>query len=171
VENIGAICEWDLELPGIAPFAGRSVTLPEGAVASVTYGGHTYALLEEGLGWDAAEESCESFGGHLATITSREEQEAVNGLLDYGTRNSYWIGGEREPSGNWSWVTGEDFSYSNWCDPVAVESSIVVYREDDALKKGYGKGVWNDLDRGGILPGEKFFGVENIGAICEWDTI
>lgn len=61
---------------------------------------------------------------HLATITSQEEQDFVAGLLDAnGQGGQFWIGGVQDPittpgaADNWSWVTGEAWSYTNW-DPT-----------------------------------------------------
>ena len=33
-----------------------------------------YELVHEGMTWQEAEDYCESFGGHLAVITSQREQ-------------------------------------------------------------------------------------------------
>ncbi len=57
--------------------------------------------------------------GHLATITSPEEQVFLQNRLVLFPGNNVWIGGFQpagspEPAGNWQWVTGEPFSYANW---------------------------------------------------------
>ena len=83
------------------------------ASASVEYEGHTYQIFESGLEWADAQAYCKNLGGHLAVITSAEEQAAIEALLSDGTKNSYWIGAEYV-NGNWVWVTYEKFDYSNW---------------------------------------------------------
>jgi hypothetical protein len=103
------------------------------AVATPTeqYNGHYYEVVETGKNyptWEeakiaAAEMTYESDGiqmqGHLATITSEGEDEFVSGLYTYTQDVYYWLGGYQpegsaEPSGNWQWVTGETWSYTNW---------------------------------------------------------
>ncbi|MBL9176471.1 MAG: protein kinase [Verrucomicrobiaceae bacterium] len=86
-----------------------------------TFGGHRYQLIEEKLRWDAAKARAESLGGHLATITSKEENEWLKnslGLLK-GTRSHVFLGGSRSvDDGRWTWVTGEPFDLSFWLGDV-----------------------------------------------------
>ena len=108
-------------------------------IATATYDGHTYQLYNDSLIWSNAKAKCEELGGHLATITSAEEQKAVAGMLSKGRREGYWIGGSGSGT-NWSWLTGEAFSYSNWHkgEPngaASGEDSIGIYKSD---------GTWND---------------------------
>lgn len=62
--------------------------------------------------WDA-QEMCETYGGHLITITSDEELQIAQDLLDEqnseinNTAGSL-VGGYYE-NGSWHWVTGEEF--------------------------------------------------------------
>lgn len=61
-------------------------------------------------------------GGHLATITSQSEQSFVIASFENGLREGQsgtWIGAyqtskDNEPLGNWAWVTGEAWNYTNW---------------------------------------------------------
>lgn len=39
--------------------------------------GHRYQLFDTSMSWNEAEAYCESLGGHLATITSVEEQQYI----------------------------------------------------------------------------------------------
>ena len=59
------------------------VALPTGVQAEASvkgvFGGHTYAVYEQVMDWDAARQYCESMGGHLVTITSAEEQRFLEG--------------------------------------------------------------------------------------------
>lgn len=79
--------------------------------------GHRYQLFDTSMSWNEAEAYCESLGGHLATITSEEEQAEIEELLTIGTRNSYWLGAsDQNYDGNWQWITNEEFSYHNWAN-------------------------------------------------------
>ena len=73
----------------------------------------------------AAEEVCIKQGGHLASVSSQEEQEELTGLigLDYSNLNDvyHWLGGKKEKgSGEWHWLNGQQWRYENWA-PVSGE--------------------------------------------------
>lgn len=93
--------------------------------------GHWYVAkyVPGGISWDEAHAEAIAMGGHLVTINSRDEDDFVVRLLqsdDYwitNTTDSFyqgpWIGaiqieGAREPDGGWRWITGEEFTFSNW---------------------------------------------------------
>jgi hypothetical protein len=64
-------------------------------------------------------------GFYLATITDAAEQSFINGSVFASRVGEYWLGGHQnpidtlEPTANWTWVTGEPWSYTNWacCEP------------------------------------------------------
>lgn len=138
--------------------------------------GHRYQLFDESMSWTEAEAFCESVGGHLATITSTEEQARLEEILALGTKNSYWLGAsDKNHDGTWRWVTDEAFSYANWANNqpdsyLSTEDSLMVYREIDPMNKdNSGFGYWNDLTSDGTCEGDTFFGLNNLGFICEWE--
>lgn len=74
-----------------------------------------YRLYEDLLTWEEAQAYCVDKGGHLATITSAEEQgvvaSLVNGRDNY--RDGYYLGGTLNNK-QLSWVAGEAANYTNW---------------------------------------------------------
>ena len=75
------------------------------------YGGHTFKYYSDALTWTAAKAACEALGGHLATSTSVDK----NTFLTTLTTAITWLGGTDEAAeGVWQWVTGEEWSYTNW---------------------------------------------------------
>jgi hypothetical protein len=95
---------------------------------------HTYEVVylpEGGINWVQARYLAEEAGGYLATVTSDEEAEFLLSLVQ---DEKYWfqwdethnyimngpfLGGYQpegsdEPDGNWLWVSGEPFEYTNW---------------------------------------------------------
>jgi len=114
-----------LLLTGCAP---ARAACPDGAVKWTN--GHCYeAVLAPGVSWDQAQAQCVARGGHLATITSAEENafvfSSVSGnpsfwFLDgYGNGLGAWLGGYQTsgsggPASGWRWVTNEPFAYTNW---------------------------------------------------------
>ncbi|MCI9004133.1 MAG: hypothetical protein HFH39_02605 [Lachnospiraceae bacterium] len=120
---------------------------------TASYGENKYCLYNDCLSWDEAKEKCEKLGGHLVTITSKEEQEAIAGLLQGQKRNAYWIGGKNDVES--IWVTGEGFSYTNW-----AEGEPNGYNGENRYGIWQETGLWNDWkdsDKG-------------LGFICEWEA-
>ena len=78
-----------------------------------TFQGHDYLMVKEKMTWENAEAFCEQLGGHLVTITTKEEYEFARKLqLSNG---HIWIGfTDKEKEGDWKWVTGEAATFTNW---------------------------------------------------------
>lgn len=85
---------------------------------SLEYNGHKYTFYTDGyMSWEEARDFCEAQGGHLVTITSEDEQNAIyNYIKQFNTDTDIWIGiSDAESEGDWShWVTGEEVTYTNW---------------------------------------------------------
>lgn len=99
--------------------------------------GHYYEIYDDLLTWNEAKAKCEELGGHLATVTSQEEQDAITNAIQSGVREFYYIGAE---IGKNTWITGEPIDYTNWSpgqpsNSNGVEDIYEVYRKD---------GKWND---------------------------
>jgi hypothetical protein len=137
----------------------------------ITWNGHRYKRIDEGKTWAEAKVYCEKLGGHLATITSAEEQATVYNLVAKGNKNLYWIGGQYT-AGDWAWVTGEQWEYTNWApeEPNNLggsESYVQIYRINVAgITNSVGK--WNDLANTGDS-GD--YSLTNSGFICEWENL
>ena len=68
------------------------------------------------MDWENAKKYCKKQGGHLVTITSKEEQSTVSSLVSRGSKNFYWLGAERDYDRDdfYSWITGEPIGYTNY---------------------------------------------------------
>ncbi len=125
--------------------------IPSGAKA---FKWHHYLFVAEKKKWHEASRACEEMGGHLVTITSREEDEFVFKLTN---GNNAWIGcTDEEKEGRWTWVTGERFSYKNWADGQPDN------HDHDPFGFYWEKtpGRWADVS-------DRFLGP--LGFICEWE--
>ena len=86
--------------------------------------------------FDEAVLDAESRGGYLATITNSDENNDVD---EIATSNE-WLGGtDKEVEGVWEWITGEEWTYSNW-NPNEPNNS----NNEDGLHI-YSNGKWNDI--------------------------
>ena len=120
-------------------------------------GEHQYRIFYDALTWEEAKAACEAKGGHLATITSEEEQQKLN-LYNAGN-HKLWIGGYKNTERQWCWVTGEPWEYENWGDGEPNNSSNVVAGESCVAMWPE---KWNDLANSNTY--------EQSGYICEWEA-
>jgi len=120
---------------------------------ALEFEGHHYLYYPvRNAKWETAKARCEEKGGHLATITSVEEQDFINDHVNPGSARA-WIGGEKT-DGQWNWVTGEEFVF---------EGNLA----DDYYNKNYERYKYLRLDNRNWSTG--YIDSENDGYICEWD--
>ncbi|HBR19390.1 MAG: hypothetical protein A2Y13_02905 [Planctomycetes bacterium GWC2_45_44] len=135
--------------------------------------GHWYEVISMDANWDQAKVSAETMSylgvnGYLATMTTSKENIFVATLLGT-TPHHLWIGGMQpdgspEPDGNWQWITGEPWIYSNWW---TGEPSNSYSEGENALLMwaqipGYPNkvGTWNDEQNTTIVTGDMGYIVE-----------
>ncbi|MBR5619800.1 MAG: leucine-rich repeat protein, partial [Clostridia bacterium] len=128
-----------------------------------SYGTHTYCLYDYDINWHWAKALCEKMGGHLATVTSSDENSIVGSLVNGAVTNGstlaqFAIGGTDElTEGSWRWVTGEPWSYTNWAsgqpDNYNGNQNYASYWQSGA--------TWDDY-QGRTTSG--------VGFICEFDS-
>ena len=75
-----------------------------------------YRLFKEELDWNDARMMCQLHGGDLASITSKQEESKIKGLLlGYPGDKSFWLGlNDKEIEGKYVWSDGSEYSYRNW---------------------------------------------------------
>lgn len=146
----------------------------EAPVVPSTFNGHTYLLFDQYKTWNAAKTFCESLGGHLVTISSKEEQAYIDkNVLNEGSKTYYWIGGNQpsgclEPTSGWSWINEDAFTYTNW-----------HHTQPDNHYNSDKMGIVKDIDWTGVLNTGKWHDDTNWGVfskalygfICEWDYV
>ena len=104
------------------------------------YNNHIYSLYEQVVSWKTAKEFCEKMGGHLVTVTSKDESDFINQLSKNGKVKRYWLGATDE-DGKWKWVTGETFNFVNWCVGEPNNAGNVEHYMDL-----YDNSNWNDSE-------------------------
>ena len=118
------------------------------------FNGHTFKYFSTTKTWTDAKAYCEELGGHLATSTSAEKNDFLRNLSGTATT---WLGGTDENSeGNWEWVTGEEWDYTNWYSGQPDNSGD---NQHYAALKSNAK-TWSDNAN-----------TSKYGFICEWDYI
>lgn len=124
--------------------------------------GNYYQVISAfGITWEDAKAAAEAMthdcaNGHLATITSFEEDAFINSLRRSCSLQQLWIGGsqpadELDPTANWTWVNGEGPisgvnggpTYSNWL--VSEPNDYSGPASEQHLTVGlFGQFGWND---------------------------
>lgn len=134
---------------------------------AVEFNGHYYKVYEiTGKNWEEAKAYCENVGGHLVTITSKEEQEFITSKLTNKQLISYWIGGIKV-NGEFTWITGEEWSFSNWHpgEPNSASSKELYVQM-------YHFGKWNDttIDIKNLDGTLNTARLSNTSFVCEWEN-
>lgn len=125
---------------------------------AVEFNGHYYYLydLDTVTGWTAAQQYCQSQRGHLATITSAEEDAFLYSYMRQKGCDSAIFGlTNQDTDDDWKWVTGEKFSYYNWHEGEPNHQG--GYEHYGMYYEEMTDGTWNDGD-----------GQEG-PFLCEWD--
>lgn len=135
---------------------------------AIDWNGHTYHVYDVSMTWEEAKQYCENLGGYLATITSEQENNTISDLISYYRNKSmYWLGGYND--GDWKWITGESFDYTNWNygEPTNTQKCLAMYSEK-ATREVHDQakhGKWLDNPNNGIGS----WSVSETGFICEFD--
>jgi len=96
------------------------------------------------MNWYLAKRICEANMGTLATIPNHYTQQLLRDRYGSTSKSKrYWVGAsDRNLEGNWQWVTGERFGYTNW-----YRNQPSMKRNEDCLGFNYyAKGAWSDED-------------------------
>jgi hypothetical protein len=79
--------------------------------------GHWYQVVgNDGRCWTEQRDSSVAIGGHLATITSADENGFIKSLnlVEFYNIGGYQPPNSCEPDCGWLWVTGEDWQFTGW---------------------------------------------------------
>lgn len=133
---------------GYRGYCDRTYT-PVIPVAAVKHDSR-YEVIKKDISWEDANAECITKGGHLATITSKDEEDKIIAVAEKSGIERLWIGGYTtnnqygEAVGHW--VMGEPFVYQNWFS----ENEPSRFDSDNAeefylmLWKIDGRWSWND---------------------------
>ena len=146
----------------LAVFVVASCTTAKAAIVlqTETFGGHTYHLIGgdatgAGINWTDSEAFAQTLGGHLATVSSAEEDAFLYntfGDAQIGTRHAtagLFIGlNDLATEGTFVWSNGDPVTYTNW-DPFAPGNKSglgdTVYIRGAATAASSFPSTWNDI--------------------------
>jgi len=92
--------------------------------------------------WDECKRLGEKYGHSFASIRNAVESSAVSGALE---GQHVWLGGyqtskDDEPGGNWAWLDGTPWDYTNWDNREPSNSNNI----EDNVEMWQSSGKWND---------------------------
>ncbi len=133
-----------------------------------SFGSHTYQVLDYAVTWSEAKKQCEDLGGHLVTINSAAENEFLVELSKESIKRNLWIGAKTDGT-QYSWITGESFSYTNWEDNEPNNVDDYQYTAMMYTHRGrYTEGKWNDENENGRNWSGYY--LSDFGFVCEWES-
>lgn len=106
--------------------------------------GHAYFYSDQELSWQAANSIAIAMGGHLAVISSEDENDFVAQTVLNGSLA--WIGlKETSKEGRFAWASGKRLRYTNW-GPHEPNNAGGSESWTEINRGGLGK--WNDMPAG-----------------------
>ena len=163
-----------------APRAADPKAKPErttfGDAVEGTFGGHRYLLVRSKAVWNVAKAAAEARGGHLASITSAEENNWLKDVLlqSQPLERIVWIGATRpDRSQPWSWHGGDPWAFSDWREKEGSdgEAGAMTYsRPLDGSEARRGWGDWGSNNPPMALSGEIQGRTRAWGYVIEWDN-
>jgi parallel beta-helix repeat protein len=146
------------------------MTPPQAVYFPLNHHYYQAVSVQGNVTWADAKSQAESlsfFGrnGHLATVTSQAENDfIINNLGGPIELNRYWLGGFQptgspEPDGNWQWVTGEPWNYTNWAPGEPTNcyggewGGAPLGSDEEVLQLWGYSGWWNDMEETSYHPG------------------
>jgi hypothetical protein len=145
-----------------------SVAVPRIAGADsdiLHFNGHLYQRIDQAMKWTGAQALCKSKQAHLVTITSQAEDAFVADKLVIPGQHLAWLGAtDASSEGQWKWVTGETWQYTDWDggepnNSCGGEDYLMMYSSNSPRVR-----KWNDESVNGSC--------SNYGLmypVCEWD--
>lgn len=169
-------------LNGLGTKSYAATNIPSDAVV---YNGHSYKVYLSEKTWIESKTYCESVGGHLVTISSKDENDFVKSLIHGSKMDVYCIGiynangvsDTQKGHVEWSnpcWVNGEKYSYSNWDDTCPLlpctgeKNGICNY--GFILSNGYWDTFENNALESDYVDDEEY-DINYLGFICEWENV
>jgi hypothetical protein len=143
-------------------------------ITTASQGTSTYRLYAgnnaAGFSWAQANAAVAALGDgwHLATITSQDEQNFITNTVGGNNGGEFWLGATQNSVGQWAWVTGEAWNYTNW-NPGEPNDNYGPGSENWLATWGAGTWRWNDEGNLGNITG--YIAEYNAPAVPEPGTL
>ena len=98
-----------------------------------------YVLSSDKASWSQGRLNCQKQkNGDLASIPNEETMNFIKQNINFIT--STWFGGKKESEGNWYWVDGSVWSYTQWTsgEPNVVGEAYAYFQQGKWQDDQYG---------------------------------
>ena len=105
-----------------------------------------YKFNDNKMSWQAHQDAAITWGGHLTSINSKEEQQHILDLCK-GYQDCCWIGAKRKGTGNgpdgehWEWCDGSPWTFTYWAPGEPNNAG----GNEDRVTTWNELGQWNDI--------------------------
>jgi hypothetical protein len=129
-------------------FSGIAISAPLQWSSVAGGNDHWYEAVSSTSDWNATRILAENatyngLQGHLASISSQQENDWI--WQNLGLITGYFLGGTDQISeGNWEWITGETWGYTNWNNGEPNNVDWLLSSGEDGLIIST-EGRWNDV--------------------------
>ena len=122
--------------------------------------GKYFKVFPQQLSWHAARLRCQELGGHLAVVTSDEENRLLTTMVRGRGLDSAWLGTTDEKvEGHWVCVDGSPMRYQNW-DVAGREPNNKEGLEHYVVLRVAADGMWSDQPNVSTQ--------HHPGFVCQW---
>ncbi|MBS0210775.1 MAG: protein kinase [Planctomycetes bacterium] len=134
---------------------------------ALAFNGHRYRYVPSGpIRHREASNAAEALGGHLATITSQAENDAVKSLFAVQLSNEpqlAWLGGYRSlGETDWQWQNGEPWGFTAWAPGKPSKGNNVKHNFRLVFRFSKSESGWD----------YRIYDENDVaGYVVEWDTL
>ena len=128
---------------------------------------HTYQVVVADVSWEEAKNAAQEAGGYLAVITSQEEFTTIASQAESSGVRYLWLGAQSS-GGQFTWLTGEEFTYQNWYpgEPSGTDSDGTP---ENYLCMWKVNGVWSFNDQRNDILSAGVSASGKIGYVIEYE--
>lgn len=123
--------------------------------AEAQFDNNRYLLFDKNTTWTEAKTVCGILGGQLASLESNAENEFMKDFLKKGTREWYYLGGQKV-NNTWQWENGKTVNTVSWAGNAAEwkGTNLMMYKTNGSCI-GLNNAYYPEKD------------ISRIGFVCE----
>jgi hypothetical protein len=133
------------EMPSQMPTEPVVGSMPSQPCPGLVFQGSCYGFFSDQLSWNAAEERCVAWGGHLASVESSDEDAFLSAWpvlvgSGFGDGSGLWLGGtDAQHDGDFRWLGDRELGFLGWApdQPNDGQGIDCIEKRNDATQRWY----------------------------------
>ncbi|XP_053379574.1 uncharacterized protein DDB_G0271670-like isoform X3 [Mercenaria mercenaria] len=136
------VCQYSLI--GLCPYSVQ-LEAQRGDIQLTQFGNKCYESVQTKMSWAKAETTCQGKRGHLADISSQQEQDFLYHFLESIKSHTVWLGlHDRNEEERFEWTSGNPVVYTNWKND---RKDAFYHNKHDCVYMTV-NGTWDDINCG-----------------------